>query len=246
MESEPRAAINLSQRHTFRIATEYHYVSSIPNSAHSLLVLALHGYGMNATTMMDLTAPVFGDFAAIASIQAPNQFYLQQGLSNSKVGFNWGTRELGSSSIALHHEMVRQVAAEMRERTQLGRERTLLLGFSQPVGFNYRFGSAFPGEVGGIVGICGGVPKDWETGNYGSVDASILHIARDEDEFFPASVTADYARKLRVRAADVEFHCLPGGHRFPSKGTAVIRPWLERVFGVTFSGGGLPSITAPL
>jgi len=29
----------------------------------------------------------------------------------------------------------------------------------------------------------------------------------------------------------VEFHLLEGLHRFPSKAGAVVRPWIERVFG---------------
>ncbi len=217
---------------------EYLYCS--PGGAADLLVLALHGYGMNARTMLELTRPMLGDCAVIASIQAPNQFYLRESPAFSEVGYNWGTRAHGDASIGLHHEMVRAVAGQMRERCGIPARRTILLGFSQPVGFNYRFAVTFPDEIGGVIGICGGVPKDWETGAYGRATAAMLHIARDEDPFFPAAVTADYARKLRTRATDVEFHALAGGHRFPSKGRAIVRPWLERVFGVTSAAGGQP------
>lgn len=239
MESQPNPDKILTALHTFRLAAEYQYLSYTPKNT-PLLVLALHGYGMNAHTMLELTKPLFAESAAIASIQAPNQFYLRDNPTSSEVGYNWGTRAHGNASIAFHHQMVRQVSAEMRERCGISPARTILVGFSQPVGYNYRYSSAFPQEIGGVIGICGGVPKDWETGNYGKVSAPILHIAREQDEFFPAAVTEDYARKLRTRASDVEFHQLPGGHRFPSKGRAVVRPWLERVFGITSAADARP------
>ena len=83
-----------------------------------------------------------------------------------------------------------------------------------------------------MLAICGGVPRDWKEDKYRPVSASILHIARDEDEFYPVAVAEDFPRRLRLRAADVEFHVLPGKHRFPSQAGAVVRPWLARVFGV--------------
>ena len=38
--------------------------------------------------------------------------------------------------------------------------------------------------------LCGGVPKDWEEDKYHTIAAPILHIARSEDEFFPAARAA--------------------------------------------------------
>jgi predicted esterase len=105
-----------------------------------------------------------------------------------------------------------------------------LAGFSQPVGLNYRFIATHPGQVGGVLGICGGVPRDWEEDKYQAVQAAVLHISRDADEFYPLDVVSTFAQRLRRRAADVEFHLLPGQHRFPSKAGEIVRPWMERVF----------------
>ena len=240
MEPLPISSDISPRLNTFHLPTEYQYLSKIPYHQPSLLFLLLHGYGMNAQTMLTLTLPFLPSSAAVASIQAPNQFYLGQSPGSSAIGYNWGTRAHGDASIALHHQMVLRVSSEMRAQCGLPASRTILIGFSQPVGFNYRFAATFPKEIGGVIGICGGVPKDWETGNYGQVEVPLLHIARDEDEFFPAPVTADYARKLSTRASDVEFHSLPGGHRFPSKGKAIVQPWLERVFGLTSAADARP------
>ena len=73
----------------------------------------------------------------------------------------------------------KQVLERMRERFALGPDRTLLFGFSQPVGLNYRFVATYPGWVRGVVAICGGVPRDWEESHYQPMDAAILHISRD-------------------------------------------------------------------
>jgi predicted esterase len=226
---------------TFPATIEGHYLLNVPISTSDFLILALHGYGMNARTMLDLTLMVTGRHRLVASIQAPNQFYLSDKPGDSPVGYNWGTRNHGTASIRFHHAVVRQVRQQLEQRFGIPSSRTVLLGFSQPVGYNYRFAATFPDEIAGVVGICGGVPKDWETGNYGPVSAALLHIAREEDEFFPGSVTAAYEKKLRTRAADVEYHLLPGGHRFPSKGAVIIEPWLKRIFGINEAADARPS-----
>ena len=107
----------------------------------------------------------------------------------------------------------------------------MLVGFSQPVGLNYRFVGTWPAQVGGVIGLCGGVPRDWEEDSYKPVTAALLHISREEDEFFPAATAAKFPDRLRVHAPDVEFHMLPGGHRFPSKARHIAQPWMDRVFG---------------
>ncbi|MBI3209482.1 MAG: hypothetical protein HYZ37_11360 [Candidatus Solibacter usitatus] len=214
------------ESHSFSMSMECHYQVFVPTGAPKLMFLVLHGYAMDASTMLRLALIVLGKDHLVVSIQAPNQFQLEMG--SREIVYNWGTRAHGDASIRLHHNMVRHVRGEMEQRFGIPPSKTVLLGYSQPVGYNYRFAATFPEEVGGVIGICGGVPKNWETGDYGQVSASLLHIARDEDEFFPPAVTQDYRRKLRTRANEVEFHLLKGGHRFPSKCGVVIQPWLNR------------------
>jgi hypothetical protein len=51
-----------------------------------------------------------------------------------------------------------------------------------------------------------------------------------EDEFDQPDVTELYPQRLRLRADDVEFHLLEGGHRFPSKAGPLVERWIARVF----------------
>ena len=180
--------------------------------------------------MLRLTEMAVGAGPIIASLRAPNQHYSggKPG-PNRDTGYNWGTVAHSAQNIKLHHEILHAVSAELRQRFSIPARRVVLMGFSQPVGLNYRFVGTYPESAGGVIGICGGVPKDWEEDKYGRVEAPILHIARSEDEFFPEAVANGFPARLAAHAANVEFHMLPGEHRFPSKAIGIIRAFLEKL-----------------
>jgi predicted esterase len=223
------------EQHTFEARVECRYLLHIPETLdrNSLLIITLHGYSSNPEAMLRLTAGLVGGNHVIAALQAPNQHYVSDGLPNreSVPGYNWGISPHWASGVRLHHDMLLKTLETLRERFKMGQDRCLLAGFSQPVGLNYRFAGTHPGEVAGILGICGGVPRDWEEGKYRPVQAAVLHISRDQDEFYPVEVVKKFPERLRVHAADVEFHLLEGPHRFPSKAGGIVRAWMDRVFG---------------
>ncbi|HVN05000.1 MAG TPA: hypothetical protein VMT86_11315 [Bryobacteraceae bacterium] len=191
------------------------------------LVATLHGFSANPEVMLRLTTLMLGERHVIAALQGPNQFYLSMG--SNEVGYGWATHKHPESSVRLHHEMLLHVLNGAGREYGIPPSRRLLVGFSQPVGMNYRFAATYPDEVRGVIGICGGIPRNWEDGSYRPVTASLLHIARREDEFYKPEVTERYAERLRLRAADVEFHLLEGGHRFPSKARPIADAWLQRI-----------------
>jgi phospholipase/carboxylesterase len=193
----------------------------------TLLVVALHGFSSNPEVMLRLTANMMGPGRVIAAIEGPNQFFLAQG--SNEVGYGWATHKHSDSAVRLHHDMLLHVLNEAGREYGVPPARRFLLGFSQPVGMNYRFAATHPDEIRGVIGICGGVPRNWEGGPYRPVTAALLHIARREDEFYKPEVTERFAERLRQRAADVEFHMLEGGHRFPSKAKPLVDAWLESV-----------------
>ncbi len=161
---------------------------------------------------------------SIASLQAPHPFY--RDVIRREVGYSWATHTQSEESVALHHEILLEVMAAVGAAP---RER-LLVGFSQPVGLNYRFAATHPRALGGVIGVCGGLPGNWEAGNYQPVPAPLFHIARSEDEIYPPAVTRQYAERLRTRARDVETLELPGGHRFPSLAQPAVANWVQRKF----------------
>ena len=193
----------------------------------TLLIVTLHGFGSNPEVMLQLTGNMLDARHVVASLEGPSQFYVSQNLKD--VGYSWATHKHSDSSVRLHHDMLLHVLNAVGREYGIPAARRILVGFSQPVGMNYRFAATHPGEIRGVIGICGGVPRNWEDGPYQKVSASLLHIARTEDEFYKPEVTGHYAERLRARADDVEFHMLEGGHRFPSKAKPIVDRWLERI-----------------
>jgi predicted esterase len=214
---------------SFSVRRDCHYLLRTPATIddHTLLVAALHGYGQNSDIMLQLCGKMFDAHHAIASLQGPNQFFVDA--ASRDVGFGWNTKRHAAESIRLHHEMVLHVLNEAGREYAIPPRRRVLVGFSQPVALNYRFAATFPDAVRGVIGICGGLPGDWEEGNYQPVKASVLHIARREDEYYPPSITEHYAERLRLRVEDAEYRLIDGGHRFPSKGAAIVESWLDRI-----------------
>ena len=194
--------------------------------ARTLIVLALHGYGSNPEDMLRFAALTLGGEHIIASLQAPFQHYAQPDFT--KAAYNWGIRQHWEQSVCLHHDMVLTALDWLRGEFGMPVERCVLMGFSQPVGLNYRFVGTHPGRIGGLIGICGGVPRDWEEDKYSQVTAPILHIARDQDEFYPKEKALEFPARLGTHASDVEFHMLGGGHRFPSQAGPLVRDWIGR------------------
>ena len=219
--------------HTFETAFPCRYLVQAPGQVGpgALLVLTLHGYGSNPETMLRLTAAMTPADHVSVSLQAPHPFYLEPDNFESPVGYGWGTRNDMPAAIALHHRMVRSVLELAGQRYGIGPERRVLAGFSQPVSMNYRFAAAFPELLRGVIGICGGVPREWDSGAAPLLEAAVLHIARMEDPIYPREQVSRIERVLRFQAANVSFHLLPGGHRVPSQAGAIVGPWLERVFG---------------
>ena len=219
------------EHRTFSARLDCHYLLHVPPDVDraTLLVATLHGFGSNPEVMLRLTENLLGRRHAIAALQAPSQFFLAQ--KSSDVGYCWATHKHSDESVRLHHDMLLYVLDEVGRQHAIPAERRLIVGFSQPVGLNYRFAATHPEAVRAVIGICGGVPKNWEQGPYQKVSAALLHVARNEDEFYPPAVTEHYAARLRLRANDVEFHMLEGGHKFPSKAGPIVEKWMGRVFG---------------
>jgi len=217
------------QDQTFSARLDCHYLLLTPDvvDAHTLLVVTLHGFGADPGGMLQPTARLFAGQPIIASLQGPNQFFL--GAATRGVGYGWITSRRPDESIRLHQDMVLHVVNEAGAHFGIPCERRLLVGFSQSVALNYRFVASYPGAVRGVIGICGGLPGDWEDGAYQPVTAAVLHIARRDDEYYPPSTTEHYEERLRRRAQDVEFHLIEGGHMMPSSGSRIVTPWLRRI-----------------
>jgi len=180
--------------------------------------------------MREASALAPDDFA-IASLQGFHQHLKEPKEPGGplRFGFGWLTNFHPEESVAMHHQALLDLIASLTNEGVADPERVFLLGFSQTCALNYRFAFSHPSLLRGVVGICGGLPGDWETSeSYQSTTAAVLHLAGTRDEFYTPERVADYAERLRLRAADVEFKSYDAAHEMVPAMRDDLREWLGK------------------
>ncbi|MGH9902153.1 MAG: alpha/beta hydrolase [Pyrinomonadaceae bacterium] len=214
---------------TLAARVKFYYDLYAPDGTPAPLVVALHGYGSNKSWMMREARAFVPEGFAVASLQGFHQHMKepkQQG-GPLRYGFGWLTNFRPEDSIALHHSALTDLIDTLAAEGVAERGRVFLFGFSQSCALNYRFAFTHTEVLRGVVGVCGGMPGDWETGEqYGPTRASVLHLHGERDEFYPPSRVADYAARLRARARDVEMKGYDAGHELVPAMRDRIREWL--------------------
>jgi phospholipase/carboxylesterase len=206
-----------------------YYDLSVPTGTPAPLLLALHGYGSNKAWMMREAREHAPEGFAVAALQGPHQHLKEPREPGGplRYGFGWLTNFRPEDSIALHHRAVLDLVDSLVAQGVALRGRIFLMGFSQSCALNYRFAFTHRGVLRGVVGVCGGLPGDWEASElYGPTRASVLHLTGARDEFYPPARVNDYAGRLRARAADVEVRDYDCGHEFVPAMRADVRAWL--------------------
>lgn len=221
----------ITTERTLTAEIKLYYDLRVPEHTPAPLLVALHGYGANKNQMMREAQAMAPEGFAIASLQGPHQHLKEPKESGGplRFGFGWLTNFHPEASVAVHHRAVLQLVASMIEEGLVDSERVFLLGFSQTCALNYRFAFTHPDLLRGVIGICGGLPGDWDTSeHYQKTGASVFHLTGARDEFYPPSRTSEYAAQLRLRANDVEFRSYDAGHEFVQPMRDDIREWLDR------------------
>ncbi|MFN0084376.1 MAG: alpha/beta hydrolase [Blastocatellia bacterium] len=196
------------------------------------LVIALHGYGGDKTSMMRLMRRVNERDYAIAALQGPHQHLVMPTAESPSLGFGFGwlSNFKSEESVALHHHLIRQVINSVRASGAADVSRVFLAGFSQAVGVNFRFAFTHPDRIRGVIAICGGIPGDWATGDgkYLAGEVDVLYIAAEGDEYYTPERMRGNAEALRSRARSVELEFFDAGHEVPRDAYPVIDAWLAR------------------
>lgn len=193
------------------------------------LIIALHGYGGDKTSMMKLVRRINDRDFAIAALQGPHQHLVMPTKESPKLGygFGWLTNFRSEESTAMHHNLVRRIIETARDSDDIDSSKVFLMAFSQGVGLNFRFAFTHPGLIKGIVAICGGIPGDWESeGKYVECDLDVLVIGGEKDEFYTPERMRKGAEDLRRRARTVELRLFDAGHEVPREAYPVIDQWL--------------------
>jgi phospholipase/carboxylesterase len=169
----------LAREATLSGRIKLYYDLDLPANRPAPLLIALHGYGANKKQMMREAKQLVPEGFAIASLQGFHQHMKEPKEPGGplRFGFGWLTNFHPEDSIAIHHQFVLDVMRNLSSEGVADPERVFLLGFSQTCALNYKFAFTHPDLLRGVIGICGGIPGDWETGeNYKPTKAAVLHL----------------------------------------------------------------------
>jgi phospholipase/carboxylesterase len=195
------------------------------------LLIALHGYGGNKLQMMREAQHLAPKHFAIASLQGFHQHIKEPRDPGGplRFGFGWLTNFRSEESVAVHHQAVLDLIKILTDEGVADPTRVFLLGFSQSCALNYRFAFTHPESLRGVVGICGGIPGDWETSTvYRPAQIDVLHLAGTRDEFYPPERVQDYERQLKTRARSVVFKSYDAAHEIVPDMREDAVQWLTR------------------
>ena len=229
MQTENKTATTTERTLTAEI--KLYYDLRAPEHTPAPLLVALHGYGANKNQMMREALAMAPEGFTIASLQGPHQHLKEPKEPGGplRFGFGWLTNFHPEESVAVHHRVLLRMIGLAIEEGVVDSERVFLLGFSQACALNYRFAFTHPDLLRGVIGICGGLPGDWDTSDlYQETRASVFHLTGARDEFYPPSRTSEYAAQLRARANDVESRSYDAGHEFVQPMRDDIRSWLDQ------------------
>lgn len=202
-----------------------------PSAVPAPLLIALHGYGANKRQIMREARQMAPESFAILSLQGFHQHMKEPKEPGGplRFGFGWLTNFHPEDSVGLHHQALLDLMQKLVTEDAVDPKRVFLLGFSQTCALNYRFAFTHPELLRGIIGICGGLPGDWETSEaYKPTHAGVLHLTGARDEFYPPSRVSDYEERLRLRAADVEFKSYDAAHEIVKEMREDVRGWLNK------------------
>jgi phospholipase/carboxylesterase len=209
---------------------QLYYDLHLPPTQPAPLLLALHGYGASKRQMMREAQQMAPAHFAIASLQGFHQHLKDPKEPGGplRFGFGWLTNFHPEESVRLHHQALLDLVAKLVGEGVADSQRLFLLGFSQSCALNYRFAFTHPTILRGVIGMCGGIPGDWETSKlYQPTDAAVLHLAGTQDEFYPPARVSDYGERLRLRASEVEFRSYQAGHEIVASMRQDAHEWLH-------------------
>ncbi|HSE18348.1 MAG TPA: hypothetical protein VLB46_14940 [Pyrinomonadaceae bacterium] len=193
------------------------------------LLIVLHGYGANKRYMMAEAQYMAPEGFAIASLQGFHQHMREPRQEGGplRFGFGWLTNFRPEESVALHHQALIDLIETLTGEGIADPGRVFLLGFSQSCAVNYRFAFTHPDRLRGVVGICGGIPGDWETSpTYRQADIDVLHLTGTRDDFYTPERVRDYERQLKTRARSVEFKSYDAAHEIIPEMRSDVVQWL--------------------
>jgi phospholipase/carboxylesterase len=216
---------------TLAVQTQLYCDVVMPAAVPAPLLITLHGYGASKWHALREAQLIAAEGFALAALQGPHQHLREPKEKGGplRYGFGWLTNFRPEESVALHHRALLDLIATVIDEGVADPKRIFLLGFSQSCALNYRFAFTHPDVLRGVIGICGGLPGDWESSQlYKQTGAAVFHLSGERDEFYSPARVENFAGQLRQRAAEVEFRSYDAAHEIVPAMRDDLRAWLRQ------------------
>lgn len=220
-----------SVERTLNADIKLYYDLRIPKQSSAPLLIALHGYGANKKQMMREAQQMAPEEFAIVSLQGFHQHLKEPKEPGGplRFGFGWLSNFHPEDSVQVHHQALLDLIQKLTGDKTVDPKQVFLLGFSQTCALNYRFAFTHPETLRGVIGICGGLPGDWETSeSYKPTNAAVFHLAGEKDEFYPPARVSDFEARLKLRSQNVEFKSYDAAHEIVPAMRDDVREWLKK------------------
>ncbi len=216
-------------QHSVSAEIKLHYEFHVPDGATDCpLLVAVHGYAAHMAYMMREAKLVAPDDFAIASLQGPNKFFRPTEDGKYKLAFGWLSDFKPEEQIALHHEFVLKVIEKHANKGTINPDRVYLYGFSQSCALNFRFAFTHPDALSGIVGVCGGIPSDFDENDaYAPTNADVFYLYSDDDEFYPLEKFQGFEKRLTEYLSNFESKLYKAKHEITDEMRDDMRKWLS-------------------
>ncbi|MEP6742160.1 MAG: dienelactone hydrolase family protein [bacterium] len=216
---------------TLKAEIKIYYDLHVAEQPSAPLLIALHGYGANKKQMMREAQQMAPDGFAVVSLQGFHQHLKEPKEPGGplRFGFGWLSNFHPEDSVRVHHQTLLDLIQTLTVEKIADPGRLFLLGFSQTCALNYRFAFTHSDLLHGVIGICGGLPGDWETSEtYKPTNAAVFHLAGNNDEFYPPERVSAYEARLKLRAQNVKFKSYDAGHEIVPAMREDVREWLQK------------------
>lgn len=223
-------AVDSNTDRTLAARINLYYDLHVTTPGPAPLLIALHGYGANKRQMMREAQQMAPDGFAIASLQGFHQHIREPRDKGGplRFGFGWLTNFRSEESVAIHHQALLDLTSQLVQEGVADAKRIYLVGFSQSCALNYRFAFTYPERLRGVIGICGGMPGDWDQNPaYKVSQLDVFHLAGSRDSFYPPERVRDYERQLATRARSVKFKSYDATHDFVPQMHEDVKRWLQ-------------------
>jgi len=223
--------LSQSVERTLNADIKLYYDLRVAKQSSAPLLIALHGYGANKKQMMREAQQMAPDGFAVVSLQGFHQHLKEPKEPGGplRFGFGWLSNFHPEDSVRVHHQAVLDLVQTLTDDETVDPKQVFLLGFSQTCALSYRFAFSHPDVLRGVIGICGGLPGDWETSeNYKPTKAAVFHLAGEKDEFYPPERVSDYEARLKLRSKNVKFKSYDAAHEIVPAMREDISAWLEK------------------